>query len=243
MRDLGHTLLANDCNGDRVVPLNTPFDPWPWRRRVLATAAAAAALTVVIAALVTAPPDSPQGMAGPPVGTSADESVLPGTEGEGAEQPGNGADPESTDPTKDDPTGTGNGGEQGDGGDPKPPGGGGDDDDDDDPPAPPPAHVTSVKVNSVKQTSCTPCVISATVTVDAYDKREVAISVTIAGSDGSGSRTYTYSLSGSKSYTVTVPGSQGSYKSSWVDCDNGESIVATASGDGKSGSNSLACPR
>ena len=157
MRDLGHTLLANDCNGDRVVPLNTPFDPWPWRRRVLATAAAAAALTVVIAALVTAPPDSPQGMAGPPVGTTS--SVTPGTEGEGAEQPESSADPESTDPTKDDPGGDEDPDKDDDG--TKPPGGDGGDDGED-PPPPPPAHVTSVSVSAARQTcGGNPCTLSA----------------------------------------------------------------------------------
>ena len=239
MRDLGHTPFANDCNGDRVVPLNTPFDPWPWRRRVLATAAAAAALTVVIAALVTAPPDSPQGMASPPVGTSAGQSDQPGTEGEGAEQPGSSADPESTDPTKDDPTGTGNGGDKDEGGDPKPPGGGGDDDDD--PPAPPPAHVTKVNVSAASQT-CSPCTLSARVTVNAYDSRGVTVSVTIANESGAGSRTYTYDLSGSKNYTFSVPGGQGPYQTSWA-CGSG-AVVVSASGDGKSASNDgYNCPR
>ncbi|MEV0647332.1 hypothetical protein AB0I28_18890 [Phytomonospora sp. NPDC050363] len=215
-----------------MVPLNTPFDPWPWRRRVLATAAAAAALTVVIAALVTAPPDSPQGMAAPPGTTSASQTQLPGTDGTGADKPAPSGDPTSPedDDEKTDPAKTGDGDD--------------DKDDDDDPPPPPPAHVTKVSVPSVGQTcsGLPDCLITATVNVSAYDKRQVTVSVTIANANGSGGRTYTYNLSGSKSYTVSVPGGQGSYKTDWA-CGSGN-VVVTAGGDGKSGSNdAFRCPR
>lgn len=209
-------------------PTSTPFDPWPLRRRVLATAAAAAALTVVIAAVVATPPDR----ATPGLAASEQDSGVwipptyePGSIGSGEPSPGTSTSPGSSPAPG---TGPGQTGEK--------PGPG-------EPEAPPPTRITGVSVDSVGWTACsgTVCDVTASVSVSTSGTDEVSVTVTFSGVNGENSRSFRYRLSGSRSYRVTAPGGQGSYNRAEGCTGDSKSVVVNASGGGHSDGNSIFC--
>ncbi|GLZ79180.1 hypothetical protein Afil01_39870 [Actinorhabdospora filicis] len=214
-------------------PTSTPFDPWPLRRRVLATAAAAAALTVVIAAIVATPPDkAPPGLAASEQdsGVWIPPTYEPGSQGSDAP----GSSPGASSPPGSSPgpgTGPGETGEK-----PEP---------EKEPPPPPPAHVTGVGMSGIGWTGCSgsgaDCDVKATFSVTTDGTGPATLSVTFSGVNGEGSRTFTYRLSGSRSYSVTAPGSKGSYNRTQGCTGASHSIVVTGNGDGHSASDSIYC--